>query len=354
MLMLTVLACVTGCRGAAQPARSAVPPVAARAPAPKQDTAPARAPAAAPAREPVALAPVVFTGMCDASGAVPIGPGTFIVADDERNQLHVYEAGRAGSPVAVVDVSRGAGADDEIDLEAATRLGDHALWLGSHGRNKKGKLREDRLRLFVTTIGDSAEEIRVVGAPYLRLLDDLLMAPALAPFGLAEAAERPPKAPGGLAIEGMTARPEGGVFIGFRNPVPDGKALIVPIENPLALAEGERARIGAPRLLDLGGLGVRALSWWRGSYLILAGPIDTGPAPRLYRWDGTSEVATLVPLDLGELNAEGFFTPEASDQILLLSDDGTRPVDGKACKKLDEPARQSFRGLWVSLPAAAR
>lgn len=292
----------------------------------------------------------MFTGMCDASGAVPIGPSEFIVADDERNQLHVYDAERGGAPVAVVDVSRDANADDEIDLEAATRLGDHALWIGSHGRNKKGKLREDRLRFFVTTIGDAATEIRVIGDPYLRLLDDLLATPALARFDLAAAATRPPKAPGGLAIEGMTARPEGGVLIGFRNPVPDGKALIVPIENPLALSEGQRARIGTPRLVDLDGLGVRALSWWRGSYLILAGSFDSTPAARLYRWDGTSETATPVPLALHHLNPEGFFTPESREQILLLSDDGTRPIDGKDCKKLDDPARQSFRGLWVSLP----
>ncbi len=39
--------------------------------------------------------------------------------------------------------------------------------------------------------------------------------------------------------------------------------------------------------------------------------------------------------------------PDGEAEILLLSDDGNRVIDGVACKDLDGPARKRFRGLWV-------
>jgi hypothetical protein len=42
----------------------------------------------------------------------------------------------------------------------------------------------------------------------------------------------------------MTARREGGVFIGFRSPLRDGKAIVVSIENPFEI--GARVREQAP------------------------------------------------------------------------------------------------------------
>lgn len=318
------------CGGAAEPGAAAPPPPQPSAP-PRADT-------------------VVFTGACDASGAVPLGPKRFAVADDERNELYVYDADRGGAPIAVIDVSAASGPDDdEMDLEAATRIGDRALWLASHGRNKKGKPRPARLRLFATTASADPARIALSSRPYTELLDALIREPALARFDLATAATRAPKAPGGLSIEGMTARPEGGVVIGFRNPVPEGRALIVTLENPLAVLEGEAPRFGAVQEVDLGGLGVRGLSWWRGDYLIAAGAIDDGAPPRLFRWDGKSPTPRPVDADLSDLNPEGFFSAEDRDRILVLSDDGTRRIGEKKCKKVDDPAMRQFRGRWINL-----
>lgn len=73
------------------------------------------------------------------------------------------------------------------------------------------------------------------------------------------------------------------------------------------------------------------------------------------------------PQERGGLNIEGmtgtpdrrsvvigfrraFVTDEASDEILVLSDDGSVPVDGTECKRLEDPARKRFRGLRVRLP----
>lgn len=312
------------------------------------------------ARSSVPTSPaVIFEGACDASGAVPIDAHRFAVADDEDNVLRIYDADRGGAPLHAVDVSPDLRAPHkkkkkksgpEADLEAATRLGDTALWLSSHARNKKGKEKEARLRYFGTSIPRVGEPVHLRGAAYSGLLADLLASPELAGMRLHEAAARPPQAEGGLNIEGMTAMPDGRVLLGFRNPTPGARAILVALENPLDPLEGEPARFGSPVRLDLGGMGVRGLSYWRGSYLIVAGHRDDGGRPRLYAWRGPGalahELAQTVP---AHFNPEAFFTPEDRDELMLLSDDGSREIDGVRCKDLEDSAQKRFRGAWLRL-----
>jgi hypothetical protein len=299
---------------------------------------------------------VVFTGMCDASGAVPISRNTFAVANDEDNAIRVYDADRGGAPLRTVDLSqplkllpkRAGKPPPESDIEAGTIVGELAFWLTSHGRSASGKLKPERHRFFATKVAQAGASSALVGQSYDRLLDDLLAEPAFAAFGLAEASERAPKSQGGLNIEGMTARGDGSLIIGFRSPVPRGRALIAPLLNPEAVvSRGERSRFGAPITLDLDGLGIRGLSTWRGSYLILAGAEDSEATTRLYQWDGVSAPKRL-PVDLSSFNAEGFVSVDERGEVLLLSDDGTVEIDGKECKRLADAARMRFRGLWLS------
>src|SRR5690606_36522342 len=51
--------------------------------------------------------PVVFQGMCDASGAVPLSRDLFMVADDEENILRIYDASKGGFPVDAFTLSTG-------------------------------------------------------------------------------------------------------------------------------------------------------------------------------------------------------------------------------------------------------
>jgi hypothetical protein len=303
---------------------------------------------------------VVFTGMCDASGAVALSDRRFVVADDEDNVLRVYDVEQGGAPLGGTDVSHGlklplkkkkkkpgsVPVAPEADIEAATRLGDRAYFMTSHGRNSSGKLKPERLRFFATTAPEDGD-IEVIGEPYDGLLADLLAEPRLGSFELAKAAELAPKAPGGLNLEGMTERKEGGVWLGFRNPIPEGRALLVPLLNPEELITGKKARFGDPVKLDLGGLGVRSLSSHRDRYLIVAGPFDQGATSRLFTWDGGAKVEPLDRVSLAGFNPEGFFTPEGRDHIMLLSDDGGVSIDGTDCKRLKDPAAKRFRGLWV-------
>ena len=306
---------------------------------------------------------VIFTGMCDASGAVPLSPALFAVADDEDNVLRIYDATRGGRPLSSSDVSSALPIDavagkkrsarhPEIDIEAATRIGDVALWITSHGRSSSGKERPERFFLFGTTAPAGAGALDVVGVPYVSLLDDLAADARFSAFHLPEASTHAPKDPGGLNIEGMTARPDGAILIGFRKPLPAGRALLVPIENPLEVIRGKPARIGDPVLLDLGGLGIRSLSWWRGRYLIMAGPVAREAAFRLFTWTGEGEAQPVDGVDLRGLRPEAFFIPDDAGRILLLSDDGSESMDGVACKRIQDPNRKRFRGRWIVPPPA--
>jgi hypothetical protein len=296
---------------------------------------------------------VTFEGACDASGAVELDDHRFLVADDEDNRLRVYDADRGGEPISEIDLSAGLAAahsrPSEADFEAATRIGDRAYFLASHGRTSKGKPDPNRLMFLSTTLPGKDGTASIVGQPYRSLLEDLVAHPALQRFELGRASLRAPKEPGGFNIEGLTAATDGSVWLGFRNPVPEGRALVVRLLNPRDTLEGERARLSDPALLDLGGLGVRALSSWRGSLLLVAGPSGDGGPFALFRFDGRSRVAPIGGIDLGGFGPEAFFTPESRDEILVLSDDGTRSVGGKACKKLKDSAQKSFRGVWLGI-----
>jgi hypothetical protein len=330
---------------------------------------------------------VRFNGICDASAAVALTDRLFAVADDEDSTLRVYDALLGGEPVRSVDLSdalfppeerekkgksgkkkkkdRKKGAEQppgsapaearprrapESDIEAAVRLGDVAYWMTSHGRNRDGERKHARLLFFATTTSDGSEALRLVGQAYEHLLDDLLADARYARFDLAAASELAPKDPGGLNLEGLGLRPEGGVWIGFRNPIPGGSALLAPLLNPEQLVLGERARLGDPVLLDLGGLGIRGLAHWRGDTLIVAGPYAQGGDSRVFTWDGRGSPLAVSGLDLSDFHPEGFFAVGSRDEVLLLSDDGSVESDGEECKRQGDAPRKSFRGRWISLP----
>jgi hypothetical protein len=296
---------------------------------------------------------VIFEGACDASGAVPIDERHFAVADDEDNVIRVYDALLGGKPVRHTNLSKQIGLErkGESDIEAATLWNGHAFWLSSHARNRHGELDPNRSLLITTDLPALDTRVEVQGQVYRHLLDDLEQTPGLERYELRRAAELAPQEPGGLNIEGLTATPEGTLLIGFRSPVPAGKALLVPLLNPEAALGVGPLRFGAPIEIDLGGLGVRGLSFWRGQYWIAAGPASGHGAHRLYRWPGPGALPELVldePL-LGS-NPEAFFTAEGNAEILLLSDDGNRILRDKPCKKLDHKGHKRFRGLWLQPP----
>jgi hypothetical protein len=300
--------------------------------------------------------PARYSGMCDASGAVAVSTNLFVVASDEDNILRLYRSNQPGPPVKQFDFDaflEVQGKSLEADLEGAARIGNRAFWIGSHGRNKDGKERLNRHRLFATDISINAGDVTLtpVGTPYRRLLNDLLRDARFDQFHLAEAARHKPKEPDALNIEGLSATAEGQLLIGFRNPIPAGKALLIPLLNPNEVIQAKPARFGDAIQLDLGGRGIRDMAWHGGAYLIIAGSWHGGGHFQLYRWAGPGANPELLHVNhLNDYHPETLiiYPQHGLQEFQVLSDDGTLPIDGCPCKDLKDPSRQAFRSFWVT------
>ena len=301
-------------------------------------------------------AALYFSGACDASAAVALNEDLFVVANDEDNILRVYSRFRPGPPVSQVDLTpflRPEAKSEESDLEGAAQLGDRIYWITSHGRNAKGQEAEARHRFFATTgtVTNGRAKLHAIGNFYSHLLDDMLADVRLADFDLQYAARLAPKASGALNIEGLTATPDGHLLIGFRNPVPKGRALLLPLLNPDDLIHGKKAKFGVPITLDLGGLGIRGISWWRDAYFIIAGSTDGEGECRLYRWMPGRPPECISTDGIRGLNPEGlaFSGNNQSGELLVVSDDGNERVGNRECKKVKEPNLRKFRAVVLPL-----
>jgi len=309
--------------------------------------------AAAPIME--VSAPASYFGMCDASAGVALATNLFAVANDEDKVVRTYRIDQTNAPVQTADLSSFLRVDrkwPETDLEGAAWLGDRIFWIGSHGRNRDGAFRGSRHRLFATRLENSGGTLRLapVGRPYVNLLNDLARDPRLMPFHLAAASRLAPKSPGALNIEGLCATPATNLLIGFRNPVPQGRALLVPLLNPFDVVAGRPPSFGDPILLDLGGQGIRDLGYWEGKYVIIAGAHDGAGHSHLYFWKGGAASPKKVEgVHLKSFNPETVVVyPRDPKAFQLLSDDGTMLLNGIDCKKLADPRQRRFRSVWVS------
>jgi len=306
-------------------------------------------------------------GICDASGAVALDDNKFIVANDEDNLLRVYLADESGKPRTIIDINNyfpNNPKKKEVDIEAATELNGLIYWITSHGRNKDGESKPLRHQLFANKITDSGKlTLEQVGNSYTQLVfKDMFLDERLKKYKLEKAEELAPKKEGGLNIEGLTATPNGDLLIAFRNPIPKGKALVLPLNNPLELIQKEekevKASFGEPIELDLGGLGIRSIEYWQVCqvYLIIAGAYDGGDEFALYWWSGNRQD---TPQKIESINLPVDFCPEAvlfypnrKTQFQLLSDDGSiSRVDGKTCKEIKDEnhLEQYFRSLWITV-----
>ncbi|MES3020564.1 MAG: DUF3616 domain-containing protein [Pseudomonadota bacterium] len=294
----------------------------------------------------------VYRGMADASAAAALGPEHFVVADDERNQLQIYRRGQA-DPVDGLDLSGflGTAHDKESDLEGAAALGARIYWISSHGRTGKGKADERRQRFFATEVGAAAvvadgaagaPSLAPVGKPYAGLLADMVAAPQLRQYDLAQAAARTPEHEGAFNIEGLAATPAGGLLIGLRNPAPRGMALLVELLNPAELVDGARARFGRVVELDLGGRAIRSIELVGLAYMIIAGPSGKVGDFALFQWsgDGAGAARMLLRLDAEGTRPEALFAIPGTRMVQILGDGGGKAPAGH---------RQQFRSIVVAL-----
>lgn len=331
---------------------------------------------------------LVYHGTSDTSAAAAVGEKMFVAADDENNILRLYKIDKAPFPVLSYDLTEFLGTSPkypEADIEAATIIGSRIYWITSHGRNKNGKIRPNRYRFFAADIKVDNNDVTItpVGTPCRTLIHNLLKTDIMRPLELDKAArfdesnltkiERKKLAPKqqGLNIEGLCASADGStIYIGFRNPRPKAKALVVPLSNPKEVVEKQHPPIFAqPMLWDLKGMGIRSMEYshFHRAYFIIAGPHNEYPEFVLYRWSGENKrPPTLVKqllLQRQNFTPEALATFQTSPRLLLLSDDGTLLIevaddsecmqdklnkDGKCPQKfLTDPNKKSFRGIWL-------
>jgi hypothetical protein len=330
-------------------------------------------------------APIVFEQTCDASGAVFTLDGALLVADERTDELHTY-AVTGGAPLASIDLYGLTGTPRNARrnysaFEGAARLGDKVYFVTSHARESKGKNRPNRRRLLAVEsrrVGE-AEQFEPIGLAYTNLHVDLSSRPELRSLGLAgsvmhlhrELAHLAPDQRG-LAIEGLAAGRDGSLLVGLRNPRPLSRAIVIPILNPERVVIGLAGpEFGVPSRLDLGGLGIAsmALAPSQNTYAIVAAPHDRAGSNVLFRWSGEPADAPVRvgPITPEDFDAQAMAVSPDGKRLLLLSDDGERPVpvgsreecqrppgpDGTCpCGLLTDPARKHFRGQWVDLPPA--
>jgi hypothetical protein len=282
-----------------------------------------------------------YRGICDASAAVALDADHFVVADDESNKLFVYRRGDSKAETDI-DLTKSLKLDDpkdEVDLEGAARIGDRIYWIASHSKDKM-----ERRRFFATEIfGGSTPTLKEPNTFSKDLVKDMIAA-----FDLKSTRKRKnPEMKDALNIEGLAATPDGDLLT-----IPEGKELIVPLENPNEVLEDRKAKFGAPVELDLGGRGIRSIERVGSEYLIVAGPYNDCGSFALYRWPGNpgDESQKIDASDeLGDLNPEALFPRD--DQIQILSDDGAVEVGFRECKdhKKKKSSKMGFRSRILSL-----
>jgi hypothetical protein len=305
-----------------------------------------------------------FVGTCDASAAVLLDAQTFVVANDEDNLLRLY---RTSSPEAIARIDLNPflrptpdAKDAEADLEAAARLGDHILWIGSHGRNKQGKLRPARSVLFATKVTQkgSGWSLEPEGSIYRNLTVDFSTHAQLTAMKLWEEIrldipredDLDPKQEG-LNIEGLGATADGqGVWIGLRNPMRKGKSILVELSNAKAVVlEAAVPVFGSVEMLDLAGDAIRSVAYdaTRSRHLIVAGP-PHAKSITLWAWAGPGSTPVRLSRAI-EHNAEGLAISIDHTEALIISDVGSTKLEGRECKSLANAFEKSFPTQRVPL-----
>ena len=335
----------------------------------------------------------------DASTAVDVGDGYYVVGDDEYNALALYKEGVSGPPVATWDFGPDMGVldSDQLDIESSARVGDTIYWAGSQGNSSSGKVESNRAMIFATTVTGSGASTELSFAGYYSGLRSDLIAwdnSNGAQFGFAAGAAsgQTPKEVNGLNIEGMEFAAGGSstLYLGFRAPiVPPGDpadALVVPLTNVTSLmstdgSSGGPASFGTPIEWNLtppgyvnpdgnpSALGIREIRKNADDeYLIIAGSYEavpaapSGGAEYLYEWDdNAADQPILTDTVLPTPDAGSWETivsvPDPltqGSQLQMVQDDGDVDYynDGAEAKDLQEGV-QKDRADVIQFEAAA-
>lgn len=283
---------------------------------------------------------LTLTGIFEPSAIQQLPDARFLVAEDEKEHpfaLFTLQPDGAVSSIPLETDTEDAGKFDDLEgLTIDTKGNIYAIT--SHSRNSKGEEKKSRDKLVRFRV----EGDRMVSPIVLTGLKAALTAahPVLAKA----AAVLDVKADGGINIEALEMTPDGQrLLIGFRSPLQEGKAILAQLDNPSsAFDDGTPLRLSPSLItLNLGGHGLRALSWIPAlnGYLLVSGPVAKEHIQfRLWFWSGQHNAparAARVEGLAGFEHAEGV-TPAiigGQSKIMIVSDDGNR-IEGRPAQFL--------------------
>jgi hypothetical protein len=297
--------------------------------------------------------PTTYRETCDGSGAIALSFTHFLDVNDENQGARIYQRAMPTAPVQTIDLSGalGVASTTEMDLEDLERIGNRIFVTTSHARRTTGNLDRARYRFAAFDLGGAAPSFTLTSAgTSSQLLDQMLVAgnwdaPSTTVIAALTASSKlTDNAEANLApelmgtnIEALANDGTGTLLIGFRNPRPGNKAIVVSLVNPDAALTGT-ARFGAAAELDLGGLGIRGMTYSavHQAVLIIAGPHDGANGPfKLYTWSG---VLTATPTFVTNLTPPPETAPEAvvaypdTKDIQIVFDGGDATIGGEGCK----------------------
>lgn len=318
----------------------------------------------------VSLNAASYYQTADGSAGAVLDNGYLLNFDDESNIARVYRADVSAKALKTFDLTHALRLEKEADFEAAERSGDTVYLITSHGRNKSGKLRPDRYRFATLSISGTIPslDLRVTGytASLLHHMVDgsrwrhpdaaiIATLKERSQLGRKKVSHLAPKV-NGTNIEGLSALPgTSALAIGFRNPQYNNKAIVVTLENPSQTASEAVARFGEAILLDLDGLGIRAMTYSAFDHrvYIIAGSASSKTTFALYSWSGRAADDAVF---IKNLPAKDGVSPEAiiaeaAATVRIYNDEGTRNVDGNENKALPMH-KQYFTDFVISTAVA--
>ncbi len=249
----------------------------------------------------------VLENSSDDSTVIDVGDGYFLVGDDEKDNIGLYDGNVSGREIAQFAPPASA-PGEEIDIEASLRKGNQAYFFGSESNDKEGRSTTiaGRLVFFSETIHGSGANATLTPGVTVEGFREPLRQWDIAngnKFGLEKGAADKvlPNAFNGYDIEGAELSPDGSeLYLGMRAPIypaePGGSAVIFTVTNfnqvVASVEAGERQpawEFGEPILLNLHGQSIREIRKNADNqYLIIGGPIQNSGSEQntLWAWDG--------------------------------------------------------------------
>ncbi len=295
-----------------------------------------------------------FADIYEPSGLVQLTDGRLLIVEDEQDRpVHLLQTAHNDGQLVLLSFPAPAFPLRADDLEGvAAGPGNRVYAITSHTPEADGSLDAARKKLLRFTVEPGGGYGQV--EDFSGLLPHLLERVAAIAPGTRH-----------IDIEGLSLDRDGRrLLFGLRQPVVDGRSVVLSLENPAAIFDrGEAPVVSAsPVLLDLGGGGIRAMTYAPccGGYLLANEVESSGDKPRswLWLWDGDPDHPPLS-LDFpgrGELkNIEGLavVAVEGREFLLAACDDGHRGKGKGAHYRffaLDQLAVLTTEGERLPLP----